>query len=156
MIRYLPVLILLLATTNCFGQNTLMFRKNRHKIAYYKVGDEISVQLKGSKEKFSGKIEGFEDSLIVFKYHSINPGDIAAIYVDDKIRSWFILRYKYEKIFLFTGIAYLLVDVANAERLRQETAVIGGSIITAGLLAKFLVSKKIKIKGNRKLLILDR
>ncbi len=139
----------------CRGQSRLMFKKNQNKIAYYETGDKISFRVKGEKTKLSGVIRGFEDSLIVFKNFKLNPSEITSMYVDDKTKIWYFLKYKYEKLFLFAGTGYLLLDVLNNGELAEETIIISSSLITAGLLAKWLISKRIKIKGRRRLVILN-
>ena len=76
------------------------------------------------------------------------------MYVDKQTRTWYFLKYKYEKLLLFTGIGYLVVDGFNNKEFTKETLIISGSLIGAGLLARWLISKKIKIKGRRKLVIM--
>ena len=77
-----------------------MFKKNKNKIAYYKMGDVISFRIKGDKKKITEPIRGVEDSLLVFKYFNLNPKEITHMYVDDKTKVWYFLKYKYEKLFL--------------------------------------------------------
>lgn len=153
--RYLLVLAIAFTATVSLGQDMLMFKKNKNKIVYYKMGDVITFQLKNDKQKITDQIRGFTDSLIVFHYYSINPAEISHMYVDSKTKVWFFMRFKYEKLFLIAGAGYLLLDLANTGELTKETLVVSGTLITAGLLAKFLISKKIKIKGKKMLRILN-
>lgn len=139
----------------CSGQK-LLFHKNRHREAIYKEGDRISFKLKNNKSKISEQIIGFEDSLIVFQDFKINPRDVSHLYVDDKTKIWYVMRYKYEKIFLIAGIVYPLLELSNEGEVKNETLIVSGSLITAGLLAKWLISDTIKIKQQRKLLIIGR
>jgi hypothetical protein len=53
-------------------------------------------------------------------------------------------------------VGYFLIDVINTGYVKKETLVVSGSLIAAGLLAKVLISDKIKIKGKRRLWILKR
>jgi hypothetical protein len=153
--KYWSIIIVLFSFYSCsFGQK-LLFHKNRHREALYKVGDIISFRLKNHDSKISGQIKSFEDSLIVFQNFKVNPNKITHLYVDTKTRIWYVLRYKYEKLFLISGIGYLLLDVLNTGELSKETLVISSSLVTAGLLAKWLISDRIKIKGRRKLVIID-
>jgi hypothetical protein len=147
--------LLVITSTNCCSQSLLMFKKNNHRIAYYKAGDVISFRVRGDKSKITDQIRGFEDSVIVFSNYKVSPQEISDVYVDDKTRLWYILRYKYERIFLIGGIGYLLIDVVNTGELNKETVIVSGSLIVAGLLAKLLISKRIKIKGRRRLWIID-
>jgi hypothetical protein len=149
------LLLFLLASSHCSCQSLLMFKKNKNRIAYYKKGDVISFRIKGDKKKITEPIRGFEDSLLVFKYFNLNPKEITHMYVDDKTKVWYFLKYKYEKLFLFAGTGYLILDVLNTGELSEETLIISGSLITAGLLAKWLISKRIKVKGKRGLYILN-
>ena len=119
------------------------------------MGDVISFRIKGDKKKITEPIRGVEDSLLVFKYFNLNPKEITHMYVDEKTKVWFFLKYKYEKLFLFAGTGYLILDVLNTGELSEETLIISGSLITAGLLAKGLISKRIKIRGKRGLYILN-
>ena len=154
--RFLLVLLLLALTANTSsGQDMLMFIKNKNKIVYYKMGDIISFQLKSDKQKITAQIRGFTDNSIVFQYYTIDPNEISHMYVDNKTKQWYFMRFKYEKFFLIGGAGYLLLDLANTGELTKETLVVSGSLFTAGLLAKFLISKKIKIKGRRMLRVLN-
>jgi len=110
--------------------------------------------MKNEHAKFTEEILGFEDDLIVFRDFKVYPEDITHLYVDAKTRIWYILRYKYEKIFIIAGIGYLLIDLTNTGKVKEETLIVSGSLVAAGLLAKLLISKKIRIKGRRKLVII--
>ncbi len=131
-----------------------MFKKNNHRFAYYETGDIITFNIKGHPDKISDQIRGFEDSLIVFRFFKVNPKEITHIYVDGKTKSWFVIRYKYEKLLLFAGVGYFLLDWVNTGEVTKETVIIGGSMIAGSLLAKILISKRMKITRKRKLAIL--
>jgi hypothetical protein len=146
--------LLILWSFESLGQKSLLFSKNWRKQAIYKTGDVISFQVTTDPRKISDQIMGFEDSLIVFKNYKVNPNEITHMYVDKQTSTWYFLKYKYEKLFLFTGIGYLLIDGFNNKEFTKETLVISGTLIGAGLLARWLISKKIKIKGSRKLVIM--
>jgi hypothetical protein len=47
----------------------------------------------------------------------------------------------------------LTIDVLNTGELNEKTTMISGSLIAAGLLSRALISKTIKIKGRRRLMI---
>lgn len=145
---------LLVFNTHGFGQKLLFYKKS-YRQAYYKTNDVISFRLQGSREKITGKIKGFEDSLIVFEGRKVDPRQISHLYVDAKTKTWYILRYKYEKIFMFAGITWLVTDLVNSGQVSPKTLVISGSLIGASLLARLLISDSMKIKGKRKLLIVD-
>lgn len=151
---FLTIIFLLGLSSICYGQK-LLFHKKRHREALYKEGDVISFNLRNDKSKITGQIRGFEDSLVVFSGFKINPKEITHLYVDDKTKKWYIFRYKYEKIFLIAGVGYPLLELINNGEVDKEILIIGGSLITTGLLAKWLISNKIKIKGRRRLLIID-
>jgi hypothetical protein len=156
MIRLSITIILFIHAIGVCAQHQLMFQKNRYRVAYYKSGDVISFRVKSDpSKKITAQIKGFQDSLIVFQYVNINPAEITDLYVDKKTRIWFVFRYKYEKLFLYGGTGYLLLDVINTGELDKETVVISGSLITAGLLARWLIPKKIRIRGKRILRITD-
>jgi hypothetical protein len=46
------------------------------------------------------------------------------------------------------------LDVINTGELKKETLIVSGTVIGVGLLAKLLISNKIKIRGKTKLRIL--
>jgi len=72
------------------------------------------------------------------------------LYVDPKTRTWFILRYKYKTGLPIIGFGYALLDFLNTGTLSKETLIFSSVFIAAGLLAKIMISEKIKIKGKKK------
>ena len=92
------------------------------------------------------------DSLIVFHGFEVHVSQISSIYIDDKTKWW--LRYKIEQLLLRGGTAYLFVDVINNQKLSKETAIIAGTAIGGGLLAKLIIGNRIKLRGRTKLRIL--
>jgi hypothetical protein len=132
----------------------LLFHRNRNDEVIYVVGDKISFNLKGSKKKLSAKITSIEDTLVVFGTYSVNPKNVSHMYLDSKTKNWYFLKYKYSKLFLIAGVGYLLLDGLNNGEPNKETLVLGTSLIAAGLLAKLLISKRIAVKGRRKLVVL--
>ena len=151
--RYLITGTLLILVLEGFSQK-LLFHKNNYKEVFYQVGETITFKLKGDYSKISAQIKGFEGNLIVFSNFKINPEEISDIYVDSKTRTWFVFRYKYKSVLPIIGFGYMLLDFINTGSLSRETVVIGSSFIAAGLLAKILISEKIKIKGRRKLVVI--
>lgn len=131
----------------------MLQKRNNHKNAYYKAGDVISFRIKGDKSKNTGEIIAFEDSVIVFKGYKMHVNQITSLYIDEKTKWW--LRFKIEQILLLGGSAYLLVDGLNNQELSSETLIISGISIGGGLLAKWLISNRIKIRGRTKLRILN-
>ena len=93
--------VLLCIHFSSFSQNFLLFQKNKHRQAYYRVGDLISVRVKGDKEKISSKIEAITDSSLVLPGIELLVAEITDLYVDEKTRQWFIFRYKYDGLATF-------------------------------------------------------
>jgi hypothetical protein len=154
--RRLTLLIVgLIFIADCFGQDGLLFKKNDRRSAYYYADDFITFRIKGHPSKITDRISGFEDSLIVFRFYKVNPTEITHLYVDKKTRVWFAVRYKYEKVLPVVGAGYILLNWLNSGTVSESDAIMGGSLITAGLLAKIFISKKMKIRGKRKLRILN-
>jgi len=151
--RFLVTGILLILVLDGFSQK-LLFHKNNYREVFYQAGETITFRVKGDRSKISAQIKGFEGNLIVFPNFKINSEEISDIYVDSKTRTWFILRYKYKSILPIIGFGYMLLDFINTGSLSKETVVVGSSFIAAGLLAKILISEKIKIKGRRKLVVI--
>lgn len=162
---YFVFAIMLFTTTHGFSQrlpgspitshrSTLLMlqKKNKNKTVYYAVGETISFQVKGRKSKIEGEILDFKDSLIVFKGYEVKVADIKCLYIDEKTRWW--LRFKIAQLSLNTGIGYLLIDAINTGELNKNTLAISGAVIGVGLIAKLLITNKIKIRGRTKLRIL--
>ena len=131
----------------------MLQKKNKNKNAYYEKGDVISFQVKGRKSKITAEITNFRDSVIVFQGFEVNVGEIKCIYIDEKTKWW--LRYKVAQLSFITGTGYLALDVINTGKLNGNTLAVSGSIIGVGLIAKMLISNKIKIKGRTKLRVLS-
>lgn len=147
--------LLLSFCTSCLGQRYLIFIKNRYRQAIYRAGDEISFRVKGDKSKITAQIESFEDTAIVFDGLKINPRNITDIYVDDKTKDWYIIRYKYEKLFLIAGVGFLLIDGGNTGSFNNKTLLISGSFVSASFLARWLIKDRMRIRGRRKLAIIQ-
>ena len=152
-----PLLLFLLfgISCSCFGQERyLIFIKNRYRYAIYRIGDELSFKVKGDKSKITAQIENLEDTLIVFDGLKVNPRNITHIYVDDKTRDWYFLKYKYEKLFLVAGVGAFVLDALNTGSIDKKTLIMSGSFIGASFLARWGIGKSIKIRGRRKLAII--
>jgi hypothetical protein len=143
---------LLLTSTTCLGQQ-LHLKIGKYRTAVYEPGDTISFRLHDEKFSVTDRIIGFGDSNIIFPGYEIHPGRISHVYVDGKIRSLYLLKYKYKKIFLISGSGYLALDWINNGDVPRETYVVSGVLVGAGLLAMLLIDNKIKVKGNRTLSI---
>jgi hypothetical protein len=141
--------------SSILGQRSLLMleKKNKNKIVYYKTGELISFKVKGRKSKITGEIADFKDSVIVFKGFEVHVADIKCLYIDEKTKWW--LRYKIAQLSFITGTGYLLLDVINTGQLNKNTLAVSGTVIGFGLLAKLLISNKIKIRGRTKLRILE-
>ena len=152
-VMYLLLLIMVLGPgTVCFGQK-LLFHNRGNEDALYVVGDVIAFRLMGTRAKVTGKITGFEDSLVVFQDFKVNPKNVSHMYVDRKSKNWFFMRYKYKRLLPILGGTYLLADVINTGELNQGTLVLSGSLIGAGILARVLISEALPVTGKRRLLI---
>ena len=158
---FIIIIIFVWTAHHCRGQQ-LLFHKSRNKEAIYKIGDIISFSTKEDDSRLTSQILGFEgDTLIVFQNYTINPRSITCLYADEKTMGWYPLRYKIDKILFIAGAGYPLLEVINEglihrSRVDPEVFVVGGSLVGASFLAKWLISEKIRIKGRRKLLIVRR
>jgi hypothetical protein len=119
------------------------------------VGDKLTFELKATKAKVTDRSIGFEDSLLVSQTYTLRTSKIGALYVDEKTKIRFIFRYKYEKAFLLAGSLFLPISVINTRKVEPKALAISGALFGAGLLAKWLVSQELRIKGKRKLLIIS-
>jgi hypothetical protein len=139
---------------NCFGQRNLLMlqKKNKNKTILYEPGETITFRICGTKSKIKSEILELKDSVIVFRGFEVPINKIACLYIDEKTRWW--LRYKIAQLSLIVGSGYLLLDVINTGELSKNTLLVSGGIIGTGLIAKILISNKIKIRGRTKLRVL--
>jgi hypothetical protein len=146
--------LLFISLADCFSQRSLLMlqKKNKNKTVYYKAGDVISFKIIGNRFKTKGEIVELKDSVIVFKGYEVPINKIFCLYIDEKTRWW--LRYKIAQLSLIAGTGYLVLDVINTGELKKETLIVSGTVIGVGLLAKLLISNKIKIRGKTKLRVL--
>lgn len=153
MAKFISCILLLIVTNYCFGQQTFLMlqKKNRNKNVYYKPGDEISFRTIASNKKITGQIMELKDSIIVFKGFKLNVDEISSLYIDEKTRWW--LRYKVQQLSLIAGGGYLLLNLINNGEISEDDLIISGTLIGVGLIAKFLIGNRIKIKGRTKLRI---
>jgi hypothetical protein len=147
--------LVIFAAFTADAQQMLVFRKSKSKIAYYEKGEVISFRLHGDRTRHTFQIENFSDSAIVFGSREVALKEISHIYVDQKTREWFFLRYKYEKLFLIAGFGYMMLDVINTGELTEETKWVSVSLISAGVLAHLLVNDKFRIAGRKRLYLID-
>jgi len=136
-----------------FGQKSLLFIKNDSRYATYRVGEDVSFDITGNKQRITQRIEGFEDSLIVFRTFKLPVKDISALYVDEKTKRWYPLRYKYDEILPIAGAEYLVADALVSRQIRPSTLLISGLLFGGGLLARKLIGDRITVKGKRRLVI---
>ena len=146
-------LMLSLIGSNGSAQDFLRFEKRRNRTADYYVGDKVSFWIKDHPSKITGQIRGFEDSLIIFSHFQIPVGDITHLYVDRKISSWYAVKYK-TMLLPMAGAGYLGLDVLNTGELAPRTLAIGGGLIGGGFLLKWIVGKRIKVRGRKRKLII--
>ncbi len=150
---YLVTLGMLCFNASVFGQTSLLFIKNNSRYATYRIGEDLSFDIAGNKQRITQKIEGFEDSLIVFNTFKLPVNDISALYVDEKTKRWYPLRFKYEKILPIAGAEYLVADAIVSRKLRPNTLLISGLLFGGGMLARKLIGRRITVRGGRRLVI---
>lgn len=134
--------------------NKLLFHYSRHKEAVYNPGDVISFRLRGSKEKITKEITEVTGSTVIFGLDTIAPAKITHVYVDKKSKAWFAFRYKYTKLFLTAGVGYFLLHWINSKEIDRSTLVVSGSLLAAAGISALIIKDYIKLKGQRKLVIL--
>jgi hypothetical protein len=93
-LKILVTLVFLIVAQASFAQEKqLLFHYSRHKEVIYRIGDVISFQRKGNKQKISWQISDITDSTIVSGDRSIAPYKIGAVYVDAKVKMLRPIRY---------------------------------------------------------------
>ncbi len=147
--------VLLLNVTVAYGQQrVLLFIKNPHRQAIYKIGDEITFRFRSNATKHTYLITGLTDSLIVSDSLRFNPKTISALYVDNKTKDWYIVRYKYPKLLPIAGAGYMGAELVNTGQISKPSLIVGSALIGAGLLANWLVKDYIRLKGQSRLAII--
>ena len=131
-----------------------MFEKSPNRRAFYYPGDELSLQLRGDRHRFTGRIRELQDSVILFEHYRVRVSDITHIYQDDK-QNWYTLRHKISPLLLIAGSGYLVLDVVNNREFDRGTLFLSGAMIGTGLLAKWLIPTKTRIRGRRRLKIVQ-
>lgn len=162
MLRFNSILftVFYFSALTCYSQH-LLFHKNQNKEVLYSVGDMISFSTREDDSKMRSRILGFEgDSLIVFQNYTINPASITTIYIDEKIKGLFALRFNIDKLLIRAGFGYTLLELINQGLINRtgistDAVITGVSLVAAGLIVKAVIGKKIKIKGRTKLLIIN-
>lgn len=154
MIRCLGIFLFLAQSIPCLSQRDFLMlqKKNKNKNVYYQAGEDISFGMEGKKSRITAEIMGFEDSLIIFKGFKVPVKDVSYLYIDEKTRWW--LRYKLAQILLIGGTGFLILDVINTGELSHETLTISATAIGVGLIAKFFIRNRIRIKGRTNLRVL--
>lgn len=77
------------------------------------------------------------------------------MHLDHKTRVWYTFWHKYSKAVLIGGAGYFAIDVINSGEITSNTLIIGGSLVSAGILANTIFQDRIKIRGKRRLVIVD-
>ncbi len=155
--RLIVVLLLWASCQPILAQNSQLYLRDDRRVnrtALYQVGEEISFWVEGHDQMVTRVIRNFTDSLIVFDDYRIAIDDISHWYVDDKVRSWYILRYK-TIILPIAGAGYILIDGFNTRELAPSALLIGGSLIAGGFLLKWIIGNRIRIRGSTKVSIIS-
>ena len=149
-------LILLLSLTLYPGSaQYLHFNKLNHRVyANYKVGDSIAFTLKETGDRFDGTILGFTDSTIVFKYYEFSLDEIGSIYVDEKIASHYMFKYKVHRVLFMAGAGILLLDTFNNWEVSKRAWKTGGTLIGASLVYMLITRRRLPIDERHTLTII--
>ncbi|MEL7001890.1 MAG: hypothetical protein AAFN93_04050 [Bacteroidota bacterium] len=150
------LLLLICFSSDLFGQRYLLLRKTgrRYKIVFNE-GEEMRFKLKGERFFNKGLIQGFGDDHIRFHYFTIKLDEIAEIDVSRK--NFTAFNYSGAGATVVVGsVGYLAIDQFNQTVIRDEpfrvnerTAIISGSLATAGFLMRFLQKKRFKMKNKK-------
>ena len=139
------LLLLSLVTLLCFPlraqQPYLLFHKSNTREAQYFAGEVIAFRIK--------------DGLVLFDGYEVHPNDFEVLYTDQKTRAWFAFGYKFVKLTMIAGAGYLALDVINTGRFDKNTMIISGSLIGAGLIGRLFIREKFKIKGKKKMVVIE-
>ena len=151
-----------LFTLNCFGQDKFLAieRPGHIKRIKFSIGEEIRIRIKGDDFYTTQKIEELYDSTVVLNGKYIALGDIESF----KYKSENILVRNLAKKFPVASVLLLGISALNStSRIDDEdNAVItrgswiaASSLMFVGLIGNVMMRKTIKIKRNKRLMIID-
>ena len=154
MTRLLLALFLSISFLSAHAQTFLQLEKSgSHKTERFYEGELLLFQLEGETDWYEESIEKIyvDDGIVHFTHRIVSIDKIVAI--RDYNRYRFFKGFG-NKLIIFAG-SYLglslLATLAGWE-LTTDTAIIGGSAVTLGLLFKWIFKKKTwRIKGKRRL-----
>ncbi|MEQ8808336.1 MAG: hypothetical protein RIE59_04650 [Imperialibacter sp.] len=136
-------------------QPYLLFHKSNTREAQYFAGEVIAFRIKDNDFKVTDQIKGFRDGLVLFDGYEVHPNDFEVLYADHKTRIWFAFRYKFVKLTMIAGAGYLALDVINTGRFDKNTMIVSGSLIGAGLIGRLFIREKFKIKGKKRMVVIE-
>jgi len=127
----------------------------------YHLQQSITYQLKGESFYRTDMIENLVDDVIVFRFGFFRLKDIRAVDIRAKPTGK-VDFFRHWESFIAGGVGYFLLDqfnnaIINGNRVRIDEKVLRTSaIITgAGVLMKVLKKKKVKLKRNWRLRIVE-
>jgi len=157
----LILFILLILTLNVHSQKVLRINRvclNNFKTSELFINDILEYKLKGQQRYKTGKIVGLQDSMIILSNDSIiKLSEIKSI----KLKANYRLIKLFSTALTYAGVGLLLIDSFNnainetSPILRQETAIVSISLVTAGIIISQIGIKRIKINKKNTIKIID-
>jgi len=160
-LKYFLGVILMFIALEAIGQKYLVMDKigGRQRREFYP-GDELIFRLRGEDHFNTAVITHLQDSLVFFDQGVVNVNEIASIRT--KPRQSGIMGASSTAKFRIAGVGLVLIDqfnnvvIAGGEfRLSRGVLIAGGSLVALSYIIDLTQKNKYKIKGNRRLRIVD-
>lgn len=149
--------MLILLSPETYAQSQLHIEKpGKVKRIKLPPGTLIKFQLKNDDRVYKKEIVGFRDSTIVFKSYEVNLDDIGMIRIPLHPR-----LKKYSEVFIAAGGILFLADQINNSvvddndpSLNRGVSIVSLSLISSGIIFRFLQKRTYRFPGKRKLKII--
>ncbi len=147
------IIIFLLSYGSIVAQSSLILKKRNKVIAIFKEGDRLRFQLTGERFYYNHMITGFAFDKVRFNYFDLRLEEIGILHVKNPKKNIANVIYR---LGIQGGVFFLLIDQLNQVVINgddfgpsDQTYLISGSMIAAGLLARLFVKKKFKTDGTK-------
>lgn len=159
--KYLLLIVLLFFSLEVFSQKYLLLDKigSKRRLEFHP-GDELTFKLHGESHFSNAVISHLSDSTIFFQDGLITLKNIDEIRIGHRASG--ILGTSRTVKFKIAGVGLILLDqfntgIISGEKftLNRGVLIAGGSLIALGYILDFAQKKRFKIRGNRRLRIVD-
>ena len=152
------VFLLILSMTGAHSQEFLVLEKTGTKKRHeYYSGDEIIFKLNDEDGFRSDEILSFQNAAIIFESGSVPLKDIEKVSLSNKSSPWKGIGGS----LIVAGLGYMLIDLFNKTissgdvYIDEKVARSAGILVASGFLLKAVGNKRVSLKKNWRLRIVD-